>query len=180
MTAQASPNPAAVRDVIAERRPPADRVLAVLPASDLVTAAAEAVAPVPQPQRGLLPAASYQDSAAPSGMPRKSVTMALPSTHGQAVGCRRAMLRNELGRRGGAVLAWSRWLVAVVLSLACFGACWAGLALARLGDTRVQVGVASAPLVVILAAQGVRRSGRVRLGVLRCSGNQRPSSSVHL
>jgi hypothetical protein len=58
MTAQASPNPAAVRDVIAERRPPADRVLAVLPASDLVTAAAEAVAPVPQPQRGLLPAAS--------------------------------------------------------------------------------------------------------------------------
>jgi hypothetical protein len=93
MTAQASATPAAVRDVIAGWRPPAGRVLAVLPASDLVTAAAEAagagekltlsvraapgrrsraevpgaparggsreaVAPAPQPQRGLLPAAS--------------------------------------------------------------------------------------------------------------------------
>jgi hypothetical protein len=54
------------------------------------------------------------------------------------------------------MVAWSRWLVAVAFALACFGACWAGLALTRVGDTWVQVGMASVPLVVILAAQGVR------------------------
>ena len=104
MTAQASPTQTTVRDVIAGWRPPADRVLAVLPASDLVTAAAEAagtrekltlsvraaparfraevpgaparggsreaVAPVPQPRRGLLPVASaagYGHFRAPAG-----------------------------------------------------------------------------------------------------------------
>jgi hypothetical protein len=114
--------------------------------------------------------------------------MALPSTHGQAVGCRRAMFRSELRRRGGVVGAWSRWLVAVACSLACFGACWVGLALAHVGDTVVQVGVASVPLVVILAAQGVRakrsqaaersslfgESGRIIAGVLVKSSNNLP------
>ena len=61
--------------------------------------------------------------------------------------------------------AWSRWLVAIACSLACFGACWVGLALAHVGDTVVQVGVASVPLVVILAAQGVREKRSAEQGV---------------
>lgn len=52
--------------------------------------------------------------------------------------------------------ARTRWLVAAVCSLACFVACWVGLALAHVGGTVVQVGVASVPLVVILAAQGMQ------------------------
>jgi tetratricopeptide (TPR) repeat protein len=50
--------------------------------------------------------------------------------------------------------ASSRWLVAVLAALACFGGCWAGLAMARVLDTGSQVGVASVPLVVVLTVLG--------------------------
>ena len=50
--------------------------------------------------------------------------------------------------------AGSRWLVAVVAALACFGGCWAGLAAERVLDTGSQVGVASVPLVVVLTVLG--------------------------
>ena len=48
----------------------------------------------------------------------------------------------------------SRWLVAVLVALAGFGACWVGLALRRVWDTGSQVGVASVPLVVVLTVLG--------------------------
>ena len=47
-----------------------------------------------------------------------------------------------------------RWLVAVGVALAGFGGCWLGLAVARVMDAGVQVGVASVPLVVVLAVLG--------------------------
>jgi hypothetical protein len=50
--------------------------------------------------------------------------------------------------------AGSRWLVAVVAALACFGGCWAGLAAARVLDTGTQVGVAAVPLTVVLTVLG--------------------------
>jgi hypothetical protein len=48
----------------------------------------------------------------------------------------------------------SRWLVAVLTALVFFGGCWTGLALARVLDTGSQVGIASVPLVVVLAVLG--------------------------
>lgn len=48
----------------------------------------------------------------------------------------------------------SRWVVAVVSSLACFGGCWSGLAAERVLDTGSQVGIASVPLVVLLTVLG--------------------------
>lgn len=50
--------------------------------------------------------------------------------------------------------AGSRWGVAVVAALACFGACWAGLAAERVLDTGSQVGIASVPLLVVLTVLG--------------------------
>lgn len=50
--------------------------------------------------------------------------------------------------------AVSRWAVAVASSLACFGACWAGLAAGRVLDTGSQIGIASVPLVVVLTVLG--------------------------
>ena len=47
-----------------------------------------------------------------------------------------------------------RWLVAVGAALAGFGACWAGLAGARVLDTGSQVGISAVPLVVLLAVLG--------------------------
>ena len=47
-----------------------------------------------------------------------------------------------------------RWLVAVGAALGCFGGCWAGLAAEQVLDTGTRVGVASVPLVVILAVLG--------------------------
>jgi hypothetical protein len=42
----------------------------------------------------------------------------------------------------------------VAVALACFGGCWAGLAAGRVLDTGSQVGIASVPLVVVLAVLG--------------------------
>ena len=50
--------------------------------------------------------------------------------------------------------AGRRWLVAVLAALAAFGGCWLALALEDVLDTGAQVGVASVPLVVLLAALG--------------------------
>jgi tetratricopeptide (TPR) repeat protein len=47
-----------------------------------------------------------------------------------------------------------RWAVAAGGSLACFGACWAGLALGHVWDAGTQLGVAAVPLVVGLAVLG--------------------------
>jgi hypothetical protein len=47
-----------------------------------------------------------------------------------------------------------RWLVAVVTALALFGGCWLGLASARVLDMGSDVGVASVPLVIVLAVLG--------------------------
>ena len=54
-----------------------------------------------------------------------------------------------------------RWLVAVWIALAGFGACWLGLAIAHVMDTGTQVGVASVPLVVLLTVLGAW-AGRAR------------------
>ena len=55
---------------------------------------------------------------------------------------------------GTAVNAGLRWLVAVVTALAMFDGCWLGLASARVLDTGSDIGVASVPLVIVLAVLG--------------------------
>jgi tetratricopeptide (TPR) repeat protein len=56
---------------------------------------------------------------------------------------------------------WTRWLVVIVGSLACFGACWAGLAVWQVFDAEVQIAIAAVPLVVALAILGAW-AGRTR------------------
>ena len=50
--------------------------------------------------------------------------------------------------------AGRRWLVVVAVALAGFAGCWLGLAGTRVMDTGTQVGLASVPLVVVLAVLG--------------------------
>jgi hypothetical protein len=45
----------------------------------------------------------------------------------------------------------SRWLVGVLVALAGFGACWLGLAAARVWELDTQLALAAVPLAVILA-----------------------------
>jgi hypothetical protein len=47
-----------------------------------------------------------------------------------------------------------RWLVAVMVALAAFGACWLGLEASHVLDTATDVGISSVPLVVLLAVLG--------------------------
>ncbi len=76
--------------------------------------------------------------------------------------------------------ARSRWLVTVGGALACFGACWAGLAVERVWDAGVQVGVAAVPLVVVLAVAGAWAE-RAREGAGQDKGEVgRPTSATVL
>jgi hypothetical protein len=83
------------------------------------------------------------------------------------------------------VSAGSRWGVAVAAAMACFGGCWAGLAVERVLDTGSQVGVASVPLVVVLTVLGAwaerareRKAGSAGPGEVTARAEGSPQAQV--